>query len=392
MPVVHLTQKFIDNELYCPENRRRIELIADDSSQFFVEVRSSSQGSGTYYQRYQDPDTGKTCTIKIGRTTDMDLTSALKESKRIRGEVALNRNPATERNAKKSIPTLSDFFDLHYKPYAEPRKRSFKYDETMFKRIRPVYGHLRMDLIQRRQLQEFHTSLLNERLAPATCDHYLKLIKYMYNLAIRWDMVEHNPASKIPLYNPDNKVQNTLTDNQLKSLIQAIKNDNNDTVSNICLFALATGCRQGEALNAKWSQIQKKNHIWTLDSSSNKSKRQKSIPLNSSAMMVIDSLRTENSSDYLFPSERSKLPYTNIQKAWNRIRNAAGLPHLRFHDLRHEAASRAVSAGTSLYSVQQWLGHSDPKVTQRYAHLSNAAVMEAANHVSDAIQKAMNDE
>ena len=75
-------------------------------------------------------------------------------------------------------------------------------------------------------------------------------------------------------------------------------------------------------------------------------------------------------------------PYTTIMKVWGRLRVKAGLPHLRIHDLRNQYASCLVNAGFSLYSVQACLGHSDPKVTQRYAHLSTKSLQDAANSAS----------
>lgn len=73
---------------------------------------------------------------------------------------------------------------------------------------------------------------------------------------------------------------------------------------------------------------------------------------------------------------------------WTRLRNKAGLPHLRLHDLRHSYASFLVNSGRTLYEVQQILGHSDSKVTERYAHLSSKTLQEAANTASVIIQGA----
>ena len=71
-----------------------------------------------------------------------------------------------------------------------------------------------------------------------------------------------------------------------------------------------------------------------------------------------------------------------------RLRRSAGLPFLRIHDLRHQYASFLVNSGRTLYEVQQILGHSDPSVTQRYAHLSSKALQDAANSASVAIRGA----
>jgi integrase len=80
-------------------------------------------------------------------------------------------------------------------------------------------------------------------------------------------------------------------------------------------------------------------------------------------------------------------PYTAIMKVWSRLRAKAGLPHLRIHDLRHQYASFLVNAGRSLYEVQQILGHNDPSVTQRYAHLSTKSLQDAANSASIMIRR-----
>ena len=81
--------------------------------------------------------------------------------------------------------------------------------------------------------------------------------------------------------------------------------------------------------------------------------------------------------------------YRTIHKAWQRLRREAGLPNLRIHDLRHSAASYMAQAGVSLYVIQQVLSHSDPSVTQRYAHLSIKTLQDAADKTSDVIQAAL---
>jgi len=67
----------------------------------------------------------------------------------------------------------------------------------------------------------------------------------------------------------------------------------------------------------------------------------------------------------------------------------AGQPHLRLHDLRHQYASFLINQGRTLYEVQAILGHSDPSVTMRYAHLSTKSLQAAADSASDAINASM---
>lgn len=101
-----------------------------------------------------------------------------------------------------------------------------------------------------------------------------------------------------------------------------------------------------------------------------------------SALAILKALDTEGKFDYLFVNLQTESAYTTIHKVWDRLRKKAELPHLRIHDLRHQYASFLVNSGRTLYEIQQILGHSDPKVTQRYSHLSSKSLQDAANSAS----------
>lgn len=103
------------------------------------------------------------------------------------------------------------------------------------------------------------------------------------------------------------------------------------------------------------------------------------MPLNDSAMWVLEQLWTRAEHPYLFVNKATNKPFVTITRAWYRLREKAGIKTLRIHDLRHSFASFLVNGGRSLYEVQQILGHSDPKVTMRYAHLSAGVLRDAAN-------------
>lgn len=68
----------------------------------------------------------------------------------------------------------------------------------------------------------------------------------------------------------------------------------------------------------------------------------------------------------------------SVHNSWNTARKKARLEDVRMHDLRHSYASALVNAKCSLYEVQKLLGHKDIKMTQRYSHLSNDTLMNAA--------------
>jgi integrase len=386
MPIIKLTQPFINNELHCTEGKARIEYCDSDLPGLYVEVRKSSPGQGTYYLRYKDSK-GKTCHQKISKTNEMTLIEARKAAKTLKSEINLGADPRGELKAKKAVLNYSDFFEQHYMPYVKVRKRSWKTDEGFYRlRLKDEFGDYRINQITRQHIQTFHTRMSDEGLAAATSNHYLKLLKHSLNLAIDWDMLETNPASRIPLFHEDNQVENLLSDEQLERLLTVLKTDDNRMVCMIAMFLLSTGVRLNEALQAKWSQVDQKNRVWRIPAANSKSKRTRAVPLNDSALDVLNQLTTRDRYENLFVNFQTQLPYTTISKVWGRLRKKADLNFLRIHDLRHQFASFLVNSGQTLFLVQQILGHSSPSVTQRYAHLSTRSLQEAANTASVAIK------
>lgn len=216
------------------------------------------------------------------------------------------------------------------------------------------------------------------KLSPASADHAIKFMRRALNLAVQWDYLEKNPLKNFELFMVDNQVENYLTDEQLQKLVAVLRTDKNRLVSLTLMLLLVTGARVNEALTATWKNVSIENRVWKVDALKSKSKRTRSIPLNDSALWVLQQLDTQGKSEYLFPSPVTGKPQLSITRPWYRIRKLAGVK-IRIHDLRHGFASMLVSGGRSLYEVQQILGHSDPKVTMRYAHLSSKVLQEAAN-------------
>ena len=78
-----------------------------------------------------------------------------------------------------------------------------------------------------------------------------------------------------------------------------------------------------------------------------------------------------------------------IFKSWHAARSSVGLGDVRMHDLRHSFASALVNSGGTLYDAQKLLGHSSPRMTERYAHLSSDRLHHAASEVGDHYGMAM---
>lgn len=387
MPVIKLTQKMFPEVLQCPEGKARIELVDADYPNLYCETRATSPGKGTFYYRYKDAN-DKTSHKRIGTTVDLTLADARKQAKIIKGEIASGVDPKADQKPKIGAMTVSELFELHVLPRAKIFKRSYARDLEMYNlRIKNAFGSKRLCDVTRGEVELFHSNLLGT-LAPATCDHYVKLLRSSFFYALRHDYLERNVLSGIKLFNADNRVENVPTQEELESLLKVLQTDENRPVCLIALFLLATGARLSEALKAQWTMIDRVNRVWRIPARNSKSKRIRSVPLSDAALDVLNQLSTEGVYEDVFVTAKGK-PFSTVHKVWGRIRRRANVPKLRLHDLRHCNASWMVSQGISLFIVQEILGHSDPKITMRYSHVANKTMLEASNKASDFIRAAM---
>jgi integrase len=384
--VVTLTPEFLLTQLVCPPGKRRIEYVDRGANGhgglgLYVEVRESSLGTGTFYLRYKDKD-GKTCHLKIGCTTVISLADARREAKRLKAEITLGADPRAEARAKKAVMTYASFFEDHYLPHVKQFKRSWHRDEELYLlRIKAVFGGRRLNEITRHQIQSFLAALTEEGLAPATVRLHLVLLRYSINLSREWAMLDgDNPASRIPLPPIDNKIEHYLDEAELQALLLTLRTDENRGVCRVCLFLISTGCRLNEALSATWDDVDMERRVFNIRATNTKARKRRSVPLNDSAMEVLNELDTREAGGRLFVGRRGA--FTTISRVWSRLRSKCGLKHLRLHDLRHQFASFLVNDGRTLYEVQQILGHSSSKVTERYAHLSTKTLQQAASSAS----------
>lgn len=137
-------------------------------------------------------------------------------------------------------------------------------------------------------------------------------------------------------------------------------------------FLMLTGWRVSEVLALEWSEIDRQRRYATLtDTKTGRSVRS----LGDHALAVLDSMPR-------FKGELRVFPVSSIERLWQAVRHAAGIPDVRLHDLRHTFASVAASERASLPIIGKLLGHRDTASTARYAHLMDEAVQRVASDTS----------
>ena len=152
----------------------------------------------------------------------------------------------------------------------------------------------------------------------------------------------------------------------------------------IIRLLLLTGCRRGEILRLKWSEV---------DGTMLRLAETKTGPRQvwlSEAAQAIMAHQARTASAYVFPSPKCPArPCSSAMRLWYRAKKEAGIDDVRLHDLRHTVASQAVARGVALSTVARMLGHSDPTMTLRYAHVSDREVEAAAERIGKVIERAM---
>ena len=376
----HLSPQNLDDYLTVPNGRKRIE-IADLSGPpgFFLEVRATSPGEGTYWCRYRRKRDNRMMYVKISRTTELSLAAARKRAEQIRGEVACGRDPRGEELAKKEVMTFEEFMTQHYFPYARARKKSIRRDEGIWRLyVRDALGKKRITDLTRHDVQRQQTLVVERGLSSASGNHVVRLVRGSLGLAVLWGMLERNVAARIPMLHEAPR-ERYLTDEELDRFVYILKTDRvNPHVCQVILALMGTGLRLQEALSSTWRDVDLDRRVWIVPGIRSKNRKTRSVPINDATFEVLNGLSTKGTEGHLFVSPRTGKRFTTISKQFTRLTKASGIEGFRIHDCRHFFASALVSSGKTLYETQQLLGHCSPVVTMRYAHLSAKALEGAA--------------
>lgn len=143
------------------------------------------------------------------------------------------------------------------------------------------------------------------------------------------------------------------------------------------LISLNTGLRRGELFNLTWDNVNLPRRTLTVTGETSKSKQTRHLPLNDAAFAALTAWRNQiNGQSLVFPNEAGRT-FDNANKAWRHLLRDAGITGFRWHDMRHDFASKLVMAGVPLNTVRDLLGHADLNTTLRYAHLSPSHEAEA---------------
>jgi integrase len=357
-----------------------------------LKLRVSKGGRKFFQHRYRY--LGRKKCLSIGEFPFVSIQEARQLVSEHKSLLAKRVDPANEKFRKLKDPNFSTFCKNFYIPHAKMHKKTWKEDTYKIKRqLIPAFGTYRLSTITTRDLMEFH-SKQKERTSATTANHYMTLIKRMFNLAVKWGLLDKSPAANIDKFKEKPYRERYLTREELPRFLRAVEGLE-DTLSKAAIkLLLFTGGRRGEILSLQWHQVKlNEQRIFLPETKNGKSR---SILLNSRAMTVLRTLwknkdlepRTADS-DYLFPSRGgSRRPHIlDLRIPLGKVLEESGIENLRIHDLRHSFATLALQGGASLYDVSKLLGHSDISMTQRYAHMVDDSLQKATDNMAGVIDK-----
>lgn len=190
---------------------------------------------------------------------------------------------------------------------------------------------------------------------------YASLISHLYRIAIkRWRMAVENPVSgKIEMPRNGKPRDRRLNGNEAELLLKHLSGEGKSVFE----FAIETAMRRGEILSLEWKDIDIKNQTATLQDTKNGEVR--AVPLSSTAIRVLKERTRGIGGGKVFTITQSQL-----RNAWEAARAAAGIPDIRLHDLRHEAASRLFEKGLNVMEAASVTGHKTLSMLKRYTHLN----------------------
>ena len=250
----------------------------------------------------------------------------------------------------------------------------------------PEFGHLPVDRIAPAYVDAWFDRYSSA--APGNANKALALLRQIMNHAVSNGLIALNPARRTRM-NPRPRLTRFLSAEEIVRLHGALDRCVAERPAcagqaEIIRLLLYTGCRKCEIKDLKWSEVEG-DTLRLADSKTGP----RIVHLSADARAVIDRQQDKNSL-FVFPSPVNPgRPHGKELKLWSRVRARASLSGVRLHDLRHTYASQAVMKGIPLPIVARLLGHSQVRMTMRYAHVGDSEVVAAAERIGVAISQAL---
>jgi integrase len=365
----------------------------DDPKATGFGVRSYTGGGRSFFVDYRL--NGRQRRYTIGPFPRWSAEAAREQAKKLRKEIDRGVDPAGDKRARRTAPTVQDLIDryvedhLPKKSVIGPRLRD---EKKMLAEIGARLGkHIKVADIHGGDIADMHRRI-TESGRPVRANRILAIASKMFSLALVPMAGETLPWRNASLGNPCKGIERNheeakerfFSQSELTAISDALARYRGGAADCVRLIML-TGCRPIEAMKATWEEFDKELGYWIKPTAHTKQRKVHKLPLSPAAIELIDRLRKKRKGKWVFPGDVPGAHLTVLSRVWEFVRKETGLKDARIYDLRHSYASVGAGGGLSLLVIGRLLGHSQSRTTQRYAHLSDDPLKEAANKIGNAI-------
>ena len=286
-----------------------------------------------------------------------------------------------------AAPLFRDFVEdawkeAHFDRYKPSTRRSASW--LLNGRLLPAFGTKPLDRITPAQVERWFDAF--SRTAPGNANHALTLLRQIMTFAAASGHIDANPARGVKK-NRRPAFTRFLSRDEIGRLHRVLDGQTGKSrrqQADIIRLLLLTGCRRSEIVQLRRSEVHDE-YLVLADSKAGPRR----VPLNSQARRILER-QTRDGSPFVFPSPLDPArPRSPDLRLWYRVRREAGIEDVRLHDLRHTHASHAVMNGVPVPVVSRLLGHSNVRMTLRYAHLGDRDIEAAAERVGQSIAAIM---
>ncbi len=323
---------------------------------------------------------------------------------------------AAQENVKKLLPVpyarlkLAEYLDRWLKDVATQRVRpkTLKRYRLDIARIKKGLGSLRMAELTPAKVQTFIASLSDAGLSPASVKHCRAVLRTALAQAEKEGVVGRNVAKLVTLPRDMHKPVTVISPEIARAILDAHKGDEFEPLVRL---ALATGLRQGELLGLKWEhvdldaatlrvvhQLQRIDGAYVLTPPKSERSR-RPLSLGSIAMEALRAQKLKQTERRLLlgpawkdtglvftTADGGELAGSTVTHHFQATLRKAGITGVRFHDLRHGAATLLLLQGADVRRVQAQLGHSTIVLTaSTYAHVLPALLKDNADLLDRAL-------
>jgi integrase len=328
---------------------------------------------GTYRPRYRD-ENGKEHARHFKRKVD---------AQRWLDEVTAAMVTGMYVDPKLGRTTLAAYVStwLPAQPLRDSSRRA--YDSYLRNHILPALGHVRLSAVTRTQVLGFRRQV-EGKLSPTTSRQVMTVLAGIFNDAVTDGLLTKSPCRDTVPVRPHRAKVVPLTVEQVEALVDAAP----DRYRALVVLGAGCGLRIGEALGLKVSRVrflereldivEQLTLVPGAPPKLSPPKTRGSIRTVPLADVVASALAEHLAAfpagpdDLVFRSRTGGPIWSNTfhGSVWQPLRKQAGLPSVRFHDLRHFTASALIRYGESVKTVAHVLGHADETETLRtYSHL-----------------------